>query len=93
MRVASRNEVARQFGAKVTGVDICDDLTSVLGGAQEFADDFLKTEPLWTSQIDNAVYWRSQCDIDQRGNNVIRQDGLEKAEGKRTVCPSVGNWR
>ena len=58
MRVASRNEgLLVQFGAKVTGVDICDDLTSVLGGAQEFADDFLETEPLWTSQIDNAVYW------------------------------------
>ena len=92
LRVASRNEgLLVQLCAKVTGVHIGDDLTCVLGCAQELADDFVETEPLWTSQIDDPVYWRSQCDIDQRGNNVIRQDGLENTEGERTVRPSVGN--
>ena len=79
-----------QFCAKVTGVHICDDLTCVLGCAQELADDFVETEPLWTSQIDDAVYWRSQCDIEQRGNNVIRQDGLEKDRGHANRLPIGG---
>lgn len=78
MRVACRNEgLLAQFCAKITRVDICDDLTCVLGCAQESAGDFLETEPLWTSYVDNIVYWRAQCDIDQRGSNVVRQDGLD----------------
>ena len=92
MRVAARNEgLLVQFCAKVTGVDTCDDLTGLLGCAQESAGDFLETEPLWTSYVDNTVYWRAQCDIDQHGSNVVRQDGLDTASGHATVCPSVGN--
>ena len=91
MRVASRNEgLLVQFCAKVTGVRIYDDLTGVLGCAQELADDVVETEPLWTSDIDDAVYWRSQGDIDQRGNHIVRQDGLEKGSGHAHRLPFGG---
>ena len=48
------------------------------------------TEPLWTSYIDDAVYWRSQCDIDQRGNNIVRQDDLDKGRGHANRLPIGG---
>src|SRR5262249_49151023 len=91
MGVASRNEgLLVQFCAKVAGVRIDDDLTCVLGGAQELADDVVETEPLWTSYLDDAVYWRSQGDIDQRGNNIVRQDGLDQGSGYANRLPFGG---
>src|SRR5215510_8526993 len=34
--------------------------------------------------------WRSQCDIDQRGNNIVRQDGLDKGRGHAKRLPIGG---
>lgn len=82
-----------QNGAKVTDLAVRDDLAPILGCAQELADDFVESKPLRAGQVNGTVRRRSQGDIDQGVNHVVRQDGLEKGRRGANRLPLVGELR
>src|SRR5262249_16404825 len=89
MRVASRNEgLLVQFCAKVTGVRIYDDLTCVLGCAQELLDDFVEPEPLWTAKSMMPFTGAPSVTSTSAATTSSDRMGWITAEGTRTVCPS-----
>ena len=57
-------------------MDVCDDLTGVVLGAQEPPDQFVEAKPFWTGYLDHSVHRRPERDFGQRSSNVIRYDGL-----------------
>jgi hypothetical protein len=64
---------------EVSGLGVAYDLTRVADRFQVAGDDFVEWCPFRTGDLDDAVSWRSECDIGNVGSNVVRRDRLEQA--------------
>src|SRR5215471_7014795 len=71
--IAGGEALIVQLCAEVARVDVCGHLPRVFGCAQESPDEFVETYPFRSRQFDRAVQRFLDCDIGQRGSDVIRR--------------------
>src|SRR5882724_11421768 len=71
-RVIARGEaLIVQLCAEVECVDVCGHFPCVSVCAQESSDEFVETYPFGSRQLDRAVHRSLDCDVGQRGSDVI----------------------
>src|SRR5262245_35971187 len=85
--IAGGEALIVQLCAEVARVDVCGHLPRILGCAQESSDEFVETYPFRTRQFDRAVQRFLDCDIGQRGSDIIRRDGLRKGRRQPNRLP------
>jgi hypothetical protein len=90
-RVIAGGEALIVYGCtEVACADVCGHLPCVSVCAQESSDEFVETYRFRTRQLDRAVQRLVDCDVGQRGCDVIGHDGLHQSRWQPNRLPFGG---